>query len=330
MSELRRIDSFDSAPHGRRSRLRWGTGCVAAVALTLSGGCAARQQTFATPDDAVRDFVAAVRTGDGEQGERILGRGARESLASGDDVADRQAREKFIKAYDEKSALTTEPDGSVTLQVGNEEWPMPIPLVKRGESWRFDWRRGREEILNRRIGRNELSAIGVCLATVDAQREYASLDRDGDGTLEYAEKFVSDSGIRNGLYWKSAEGEPESPLGDLAAAAAEEGYTRRNSGEAGPRPYHGYYFKMLLSQGSSAPGGAKDYVVNGHMSEGFAVVAWPAQYGNSGIMTFLVSHQGVVYQRDLGKGTHRAASAMRRFDPGPRWSIVEEDASIAP
>jgi hypothetical protein len=230
-------------------------------------------------------------------------------------------RERFLAAYDEKNSLVAEPDGSTTLQVGTDDWPMPIPLVKRSSSWRFDTRRGKEEILNRRIGRNELSVEQTCLAIVDAQREYVSADRDGDGVREYAQKVISDPGKKDGLYWETGPTELPSPLGPLVAEAVDEGYgaTKNESGQR--RPFHGYYFKLLKSQGPEAPGGDREYVVNGKMTEGFAVVAWPAEYGNSGVMTFLVNHLGIVYQRNLGKETARIASAMALFDPDPDWSL---------
>lgn len=289
-------------------------GCCAA-------GCGLQQERYVSPEAAAQALVAAVRSEDDEQVARVLGRGAKEVIRSGDQVADREALDRFLQAYDEKSAIVAEPDGSMTLQVGQDDWPMPIPIVERRGSWRFDTRGGKEEILNRRIGRNELSVREVCLAFVDAQREYISVDRNGDGVPEYAQKLISDVGQRNGLYWETAENEPPSPMGPLVAEAAEEGYGRQTAGEGQRRPYHGYYFKLLKSQGPHAPGGTKDYVVDGRMTEGFAVIAWPAEYGNSGIMTFLVSHQGVVYERDFGRRTDRLAPAITTFDPDPDWSV---------
>jgi hypothetical protein len=292
------------------------------VAASLSTtACTLRQERFSSPEEAARALVDASKSEQSDVVRRILGRGADEVLSSGDEVADRQARDKFLKAYDEKHELVTEPDGSTTLQVGRDDWPMPIPLVKSFGSWRFDTHRGKEEILNRRIGRNELSVQQVCLAIVDAQREYISQDRNGDGVREYARKVISDPGQRNGLYWETRADEPPSPLGPLVADAVEEGYGGAKTQSGEPRPYHGYYFKLLQSQGPDAPGGARDYVLKGKMTEGFAVVAWPAEYGNSGVMTFLVNHQGVVYERNLGRRTPSIASAMTTFDPDGRWNI---------
>lgn len=290
---------------------------VAAICF-LVPACTSRQARFATPDEAANSLVIAVRSENSEEVQRILGRGSKEILSSGDEVADRQTRERFLTAYDEKNSLVTEPDGSVTMQVGADDWPMPIPIVESRNAWRFDTARGKDEILNRRVGRNELSVREVCLALVDAQREYLAMDPDGDAVAEYAQKLISDPGQKNGLYWETGPDEPSSPLGELVADAAEEGY-RRQSGAR--RPYHGYHFKLLTAQGPDAPGGARDYIVNGRMTEGFAVLAWPAEYGNSGVMTFVVSHHGIIYERDLGRRTDRIADSMSVFDPDPEWTV---------
>lgn len=291
--------------------------------VLLNTGCTARQQTFASPEQAVQSLVSALRAEDAETLSRILGRGSDEIISSGDDVADDNAREFFLAAFDEKNSLVEEPDGSRTLQIGEQEWPMPIPIAAHRDAWHFDTRRGKEELLNRRIGRNELSIQQVCLAVSDAQQEYFATDHDGDGVFEFAQKFISDPGKRNGLYWETAEGEPSSPMGSLAAEAAAEGYTRTRGSEEKMRSYHGYCFKLLTSQGPHAAGGARDYIVDGNLTEGFAVVAWPVEYDSSGIMTFMVSRQGIVYERDLGRGTARIAKSMSRFDPDSRWRIAE-------
>jgi len=290
------------------------------AASVAAPGCSWQQARFDTPELAVAALVQAVRTDDADELRHILGGGAKEIMSSGDEVADRQAREDFLQSYDQKNALVTEEEGNVVLEVGQDGWPMPIPIVERGGSWRFDTRSGKEEILNRRIGRNELSVQEVCLAFVDAQREYMSQDRNGDGVREYAQKLISDEGKRNGLYWKTNEGEPPSPMGPLVADAVAEGYGRSDNTTGERRPYHGYHFKLLKAQGKHAPGGARSYSVDGRLTEGFAVVAWPAEYGNSGVMTFLVSHQGILYERDLGRRTARVASAMNEFDPDADWT----------
>ncbi len=304
----------------QRGSIPFAFSLIVAASLFITG-CSLRQERFSSPEEAVGALIEASKAEQSDVVRRILGRGADEVLSSGDEVADRQARDKFLQAYDEKNALAEEADGSMTLQVGKEDWPMPIPIVKSLGSWRFDTRRGKEEILNRRIGKNELSVQQVCLAFVDAQHEYMEVDRNGDGIPEYAKKLISDPGQKNGLYWQTDAGEPPSPLGPLVVEAAQEGYggAQNESGER--RPYHGYYFMLLKSQSPNAPGGARDYVVNGRMTEGFAVVAWPAEYGNSGVMTFLVSHHGIVYERNLGWRTASIASAMTAFDPGPDWSV---------
>jgi len=236
-------------------------------------------------------------------------------------VRDKAERERFLKNYEEKNSLEKKGDEAI-LQVGKDDWPLPIPIRKTGSAWSFDTRAGREEILNRRIGRNELNVIDLLEAYVDAQREYASRDWDGDGVYPYAQKIQSTPGKRDGLYWEVKEGEEESPLGPLAARAAKEGYTRKGKTEK-PSPLSGYYFRILKAQGKHATGGAYDYVVKGRMIFGFGLVAWPAKYGSSGIMTFIVNQEGAVYEKDLGKSTAKSAGAMKRYDPDPTWKKVE-------
>lgn len=281
---------------------------------------------FASPEEATQAFVAALRTGDIKVLVAIVGSEGRGIVASGDRVVDRQTQERFLKAYDEGHKLLTG-DDRATLHVGADEWPFPVPLVKQGDRWHFDPRQGREEIIARRIGRNELYTIQTCLAYVDAQREYYEEDRDGDGLLEYASRFASTPGKRDGLYWTTKPGEPPSPLGDLVASARAAGYRKA---ERGPTPFHGYLYRILTAQGPAAPGGAYDYLVRGQMIAGFALVAFPAQYGVSGVMTFVVNHEGVVYQKDLGPKTRATALAIRTFNPDSTWEkaeVVEVTAS---
>jgi hypothetical protein len=274
---------------------------------------------FASPDAAMQAFVAAVRAGDTKSLAAILGSGARPLLSSGDPVADRRNRETFVRSYDAAHELVT--NGNVaTLHVGDDQWAFPIPVVKDGDRWRFDARQGREELLARRIGRNELYTMQTCLAYVDAQREYYAEDRDGNGILEYARQFASTPGKRDGLYWPAAKGQPPSPLGELVTRARAEGYQRKG---AGPTPFHGYVYRILTAQGPAARDGAYEYVTNGHMIAGFALVAFPAQYGVSGVMTFLVNHEGVVYQKDLGPKTRALALVMRTFDPDGTWTASQ-------
>ena len=277
------------------------------------------QKSFASPEDAVKSLIAAVRNNDNKELAAILGPGSKAIVSSGDPVADQAGRERFVKFYDEKNAIEGASTGKAVLAIGNEEYPFPIPVVKKGDRWRFDARAGKEEILNRRIGRNELEVIDVLRAYVDAQRDYASKDRDGHG-VEFARKIRSTPGKKDGLYWKSKEGGEESPLGPLAAEAAREGYAKL---ERNPVPFHGYLFRILQAQGKNADGGAYDYVVNGRMILGYAMVAYPAQYGASGIMTFIVNQNGIVYQKDLGKNTGKVAAAMKLYNPDKSWKKVE-------
>jgi hypothetical protein len=282
---------------------------------------AVKQKGFAAPEEAVKAFAAAMKSNDEQELLSIFGPAAKELISSGDPVRDKQRREMFISAYDRKNSIT-QAGAKLVLVIGEKDWPFPIPLVKKGDQWFFDTKAGKEEILNRRIGENELSTVQTLLAVVDAQREYAMKDPDNDGICAYAEKFGSDPGKKNGLYWETKQGEEPSPLGELVADARAKGYTRTGQ-KQGPIPYHGYYFRMLKKQGKNASGGAFDYIVKNKMIGGFAVVAYPAAYGSSGVMTFMVNHAGVVYQKDLGKDTAKTAKAMTSFDPDKTWKTVE-------
>lgn len=283
---------------------------------------AAKQKSFSSPEEALKVAIAAVKSDDDKELLAILGQDAKDIISSGDPVADKTRRQQFIEAYDEKHELVKDGDKMV-LVIGKQDWPYPIPLVKKGEGWVFDTVQGREEILNRRIGENEYSAMQVLLATVDAQREYFMKDRDGDGILEYAQKFLSDPGKKNGLYWASKEGEEQSPLGDLVAEARVEGYRAASAGGK-PPAYHGYYYKILTAQGKNAAGGAYSYLAKNNMIGGFAVIAAPAEYGNSGVMTFMVNYDGVIYEKDLGKNTLDVAKKIAAFDPDKSWKKVDK------
>ena len=291
------------------------------IIVGVKADAAVKQKGFATPDEAVNAFATAMRSNDEQALLSIFGTAAKELISSGDPVRDKQRREMFISDYDRKNSITQE-GAKTVLVIGEKDWPFPIPLVKRGDQWIFDTTAGKEEILNRRIGEDELSTVQTLLAIVDAQREYALIDRDNDGLRAYAEKLRSDPGKKNGLYWQTKEGEEPSPLGELVADARAEGYTRTGP-KQGPIPFHGYYFRLLKKQGKHASGGAFDYVVKNKMIGGFAVVAYPAVYGSSGVMTFVVNHEGVVYEKDLGKNTPKIAKAMTSFDPDKTWKKVE-------
>jgi hypothetical protein len=273
----------------------------------------AKQKAFATPEEAAKALVTAVTSGDIKAMQGVLGHGSEALVRSGDDVADRAGRERFVRAYGEASKVSRQGDAKAILLVGKDEWPLPIPIVKDAGGWRFDTKQGKEEILNRRIGRNELSAMQAVLAYVDAQRDYYLRNPQGGKLLHYAQKFTSARGRRDGLYFPTKEGEKPSPLGPLYASAKAEGYTK------GDDAYHGYHYRIMRGQGASAPGGAYDYVAQGRMIGGFALVAWPASYGNSGVMTFIVNHQGIVYEKDLGPDTAAAVKKITRFNPDKSW-----------
>jgi hypothetical protein len=303
-----------------RSRELLVAGAVFAVIFACSSVHAqVSQKSFPSPEKAVEAMVAALKTGNIQLLLAIFGPGSRHLILSGDPVEDKKGRERFVQHYEEKNRLE-ETSGKVTLHLGNEDWPYPIPVVKAGDGWKFDTGAGKQEILARRIGRNELNAIQVCLAYVDAQREYAMKKaRQGEGLLEYAQKFLSAPGKQDGLYWEGGEGQEQSPIGPLLAAARDHGYSGKPLGEE-PEPYHGYIYRILTGQGKNAPGGAQDYVVGGKMIGGFALIAYPAHYRASGVMTFIVNHDGVVYQKNLNKDTKKAAQAMKAFDPDLTWT----------
>jgi hypothetical protein len=301
----------------------FGMAVAIAVIVTLAGTsfAAEKQKTFASAEEAVKALFAAARNNNDKELLVIFGPDGKDLIFSGDKVADKQRREKFLADYDEQNKLVPEGD-SMILVISKKEWPFPIPITKKGETWFFDTKKGTEEVLNRRIGMNELFTIQTVLAVVDAQREYAMIDHDGDGMREYAEKFASDPGKQNGLYWMTKEGEDPSPLGELLVKAKAEGYSKKDS-KGNPVPYHGYFYKILKAQGKNAPGGAYDYIINGNLIGGFAVVVWPAKYGNSGVMTFVVNHDGVVYQKDLGKNTEKVVKTITRYDPDNTWKKAQ-------
>jgi hypothetical protein len=291
----------------------WG---IVAVSVLSVSAQELKQKVFGSPEEAMKALADAVQAGDTKGMMAILGPEGEDIISSGDAVADRDIKERFVEVYQEKADFVKEKEDRVSVIMGKDNWPFPIPIMKMAGGWIFDTKAGREEVLNRRIGRNELRTIQVCLNYVEAQQEYASTDREQDGIIQYAQKFASDTYRRNGLYWEVAEGEIPSPLGPGVVKAAAEGY-RRAGGK--PFPFHGYYYKILKGQGKSAPGGAYNYVINGHMVAGFALMAYPAQYGVSGIMTFIVNQNGVVYEKDLGPKTEAIAKATTLYNPDRTW-----------
>jgi len=289
------------------------SGCFAAESMAQQRG----QKTFASAEAASQALVTAAQNNDEKAMLEILGSEGKEIVSSGDATEDAENRANFARRYEQMHRLVKEPDGVVTLYIGAENWPTPIPLVNKGKIWYFDTATGKKEILYRRVGRNEESAIRVCEEMVAAQKEYQAAH-----VGEYAGKIFSDEGKQDGLYWKAAEGQPQSPIGPLVAAAVAQGYAPGH--DSAPTPYRGYYFHVLTGQGKNAPGGAKSFLVNGKMTGGFAFVAYPAEYRSSGVMTFVVGADGVVYQKDLGKSTAAIAKGMKEYNPGASWKKAEE------
>jgi hypothetical protein len=303
----------------------WKLLCACMMLLTLtscSRSAEPRHRTFASPEDAVRALAEVVKAGKIDQVLAIFGPDGKELVDSSDAATARHNREVFTAAVAEGWRLVDHGANGKTLVIGREEWPFPVPLVKEANAWRFDTAAGKEEVLARRIGRNELAVIRICRTYVAAQQIYAGQARDGKRAGLYAATFRSAPGRQNGLYWPARRGEKRSPLGDLMAQAAEEG--RAPGPDRGqPSPFHGYYFRILTAQGNLAEGGAKDYIVQGEMSGGFALVAWPAQYDVTGIMTFVVNQDGIVREKDLGPGTDEAARGMTLYNPDGSWGIVQ-------
>ena len=289
----------------------------AAMLILALSSLAQAQQRFKTPEEAVEALVKAARSGDSKSVVSILGPGSQELVSSGDPVEDANVRQEYLAAYDAGHRIVTEPGKPSVLVIGPNDWPFPIPMVQRDGQWIFDVPAGREEVLARRIGRNELSTMKAMLAYWDAQQDYADMNKSKSGQAVYAQRIVSSPGKKDGLYWPTSGNEPPSPLGEAVAAATQLGY-RPGAGE----PYHGYRFKILLRQGPTAPGGAVDYIVKGDMIGGFAAVAYPAEYGNSGIMTFIINHEGDIYEKDLGNGTAQLAARMTSFNPDHTWKKV--------
>jgi hypothetical protein len=278
-----------------------------------------QQKTFATASEAASALVAAAKSDDVAALNEILGPEAKELISSGDDVADKSDRETFVKDYEQQHRLVASGPGKLSLKVGTQGHTLPIPLVKTGDHWTFDAAAGKQEILYERVGQNELDSVRVLKAIIQAEHEYKAAAHDGNAAGVYTRKLRSDAGKQNGLYWETTESEPTSPGGPLLAEASSDGY---ESGPGRHQPFHGYLYHLLGSQGSHATGGARDYTVDGKMTRGFAVVAYPVEYGASGVMTFIVNQHGVVYEKDLGENTKEQARAMSTFDPDSSWKVV--------
>jgi len=318
----------------RRTKLQYGKYCwatlskLAAAAIFMTGCVPSRslaqqpgQRTFSSPEEAANALVAAALKNDEKAMLEILGPDGKQIVSSGDEVEDAESHANFARRYQEMQRFVREPDGTTVIYIGAHNWPAPIPHMNKGNLRYFDTDAGKKEILCRRIGRNEISAIHICRELVAAQKEYYSAQHN-----EYAQKIFSDEGQRNGLYWKASENEPQSPIGPLVAAAVAEGYAKGQGGP--PTPYRGYFFHILTRQGKNAPGGAKNYVVNGKMTEGFAFLAYPAEYRSSGVMTFVVGADGLVYQKDLGKKTDVLAKGMKEYNLDSRWQKAEEQEEL--
>lgn len=293
----------------------------AALLLLIGAPALAEQAHYPTPEAAAQALIEALAGEDPEALLAVLGPDL-DDLRSGDPVDDAQQAAAFVENALLAAGIEQQGDDVAVLTVGPDDWPFAIPLVRDAEGWYFDTAGGREELVNRRIGRNELNTIEVARAYVEAQDEYAEQDRNGDGVREFAQKVISSEGARDGLFWPTAENEPESPMGSLVGGAVAEGY-KPGEGD-GPSPYQGYFYHLLMAQGGNAPGGAKDYMEDGRLTKGFGLVAWPAEYGNSGIMTFQVNQSGIVYQKDLGDDTATAAAAIDAYNPDNSWEPVTD------
>jgi hypothetical protein len=287
---------------------------------------AVAQRSFASPDEAIKALEAATAAKDKAALDEIFGPEIH-GLLTGDEVQDANNAQRFAAAMAQSCKPVNEADDKITLEIGTNDWPMPIPLVKADGQWHFDTAAGKEEIINRHIGKDELHAIGVCQAYVAAQQQYASLNPRSDGKPSYALKFKSTPGKKDGLYWASAEGEPASPFGPLVAEAHAEGYVGNTS--KGPHPFHGYYFRILTRQGKAAPGGKMEYMDHGNLTKGFALVAYPEHWDQSGIMTFIVNQDGKVYQRNLGEKTSRLAAAIKEYNPDSPWTLVTDQGVVS-
>jgi hypothetical protein len=299
------------------------TAFLLASFLFAASANAADQKTFATPDEAVQALIKASKDGNQEEMLAVFGDQGKDLVYSGDSVQDKARMQRFVKSYETKHVLVRKDANTRILQVGANDWPMPIPIVNDGGKWKFDTAAGMQELLFRRIGHNELGAIAACRGFIDAQKDYAALGHDGLPAGIYAQQLMSEPGKQNGLYWETKEDEPASPAGPFLAQADGEGYGG-TPGSAASEPYHGYFYRILKAQGAAAKGGAKSYLSDGKLTQGVALVAYPAQYKVSGVMTFIINQQGVVYQKDLGDHASDLAAAMTEYNPDSTWSKVTD------
>lgn len=306
--------------------LRVAACCALVFQMALSPAYAAEQGRthYRSPIAAVDGLLEAARAKDSTALIAIFGPESIDLLSSGDEVLDQEAKRRFVERADLRTTLEREAADRVVLSLGEDDWPFPIPLLKGEAGWYFDSEQGANELINRRIGRNELNAIAVAHSYLSAQNEYYDLAPQGDGTKQYAQRFLSSQGKRDGLYWPVAEAEPESPLGPLVASAAKEGYQKATDDSTGLKPYHGYLFRILTTQGKNAPGGERNYLSDQGMTEGYALLAYPVEHGDSGIMSFVVNHRGIIYQKDLGEDTAKIAETINAFDPDDSWEPVKD------
>lgn len=310
-----------------RTQAMRATVLILLTSLVALAACSSKPKTFDTPEAAVQALIEAAKAEGNGPLLKLLGKDAKPLIDSGDPVADKNAREAFVAHYEAANSIDKSEADFATLEVGEDKWPFPIPLVAEGGKWFFDSPTGIDEVVNRRVGANELATIQSCLAYVDAQREYYSRNVQNDPALHYASRLISSDGKKDGLYWPAAENEEPSPLGEEFARARAEGY--QADGPKKGEAFHGYIYRLLTKQGPNARGGAYEYLVNDQLLGGFAAVAFPAEYGNSGVMTFIVNHDGVVFSKDLGAETTKLAMAMDSFDPGEGWKKEEPEQAAA-
>lgn len=297
------------------------------TSLAALAACTSKPKDFDSPEAAAQALIEAAKADGNSALLKVLGKEGKPLIDSGDPIADKNARANFVESYTAANSLDKSVPDSITLEVGEDKWPFPVPIVSVGGKWHFDSPTGVEELINRRVGANELDTIQSCLAYADAQREYYMRNPDNSPLLHYAGRLISTEGKKDGLYWPAAENEEESPIGEGFAKARAEGYAKEGTMKG--EPFHGYIYRLLTKQGANAHGGAYDYLVNGELLGGFAAIAFPAEYGNSGVMTFMVNHDGVVFSRDLGPDTAKLAMAIDTFDPGADWKKEEDSAHTA-